>query len=276
MTSAFHANNSFRAGLPSFQTANMYKTKSRAAKSGSSASLGGLSGLNSYAGFAASRTTGTQTGAWGSRSTLPPDGASETKWLGCSIDVEEHVFGETWEQVDEVPGYYELKDGKPLTWMGIEPDLEFRFYHAAESTEENPVLVARGADRFGRVFEQKIDVNKVNPYNATRMEMEALTTCYGNGSMDISIPFLDFYENPNMDKRFDYISGLQAAISTSRRLGFAREARRYQKDVDFLLDFLKNHTAPDTAETNAANSKRNLELCTSAVRERFFSSIPNA
>lgn len=235
--------------------------------------LNGLTGLNSYAGLAASRTAGTSGGRWSSYSSLPPGDASETTWLGYTIDVDEDVFGETWEQVDELPGYYELKDNSPLTWMGIEPDLEFRFYHAAESTEDDPVLVARGADGQGRVFEQKIHLNRINPYNATRMEMKALTTYYNPENKHISIPFLDYYENPKMDDRFDYINSLRSAISASRTLGFVRQARQYEDDIDFLLRVTKNQTSPNAAGHNATNDKRNLELCTSAARERFLSNL---
>ncbi len=235
--------------------------------------LNGLTGLNSYAGLAASRTAGTSGGRWSSYSSLPPGDASETTWLGYTIDVDEDVFGETWEQVDELPGYYELKDNSPLTWMGIEPDLELRFYHAAESTDDDPVLVARGADGQGRVFEQKIHLNRINPYNATRMEMKALTTYYKSENKDISIPFLDYYENPKMDDRFDYINSLRSAISASRTLGFVRQARQYEDDIDFLLRVTKNQASPNAAGLNAANDKRNLELCTSAARERFLSSL---
>lgn len=235
--------------------------------------LNGLTGLNNYAGLAASRTAGTSEGGWSSYSSLPPGDASETTWLGYTIDVDEDVFGETWEQVDKLPGYYELKDGSPLSWMGIEPDLEFRFYHAAESTEGDPVLVARGADGQGRVFEQKIHLNRINPYNATRMEMKALTTYYKSENKDISIPFLDYYENPKMDDRFDYINSLRSAISASRTLGFVRQARQYEDDIDFLLRVTKNQASPNTAGLNAAKDKRNLELCTSAARERFLSNL---
>ncbi len=233
----------------------------------------GLTGLNSYAGLAASRTAGTSGGGWSSYSSLPPGDASETTWLGHTIDVEEDVFGETWEQVDELPGYYELKDNSPLTWMGIQPDLEFRFYHAAESTEDEPVLVARGADGQGRVFEQKIHLNRINPYNATRMEMEALTTYYKSENKDISIPFLDYYDHPKMDDRFDYINSLRSAITASRTLGFVRQARQYQDDIDFLLTVTKNQVSPNAAWLNTAKDKRNLELCTSAARERFLSNL---
>ena len=183
------------------------------------------------------------------------------------------MFGETWEQVDKLPGYYELKDNSPLSWMGIDPDLEFRFYHAAESTEDDPVLVARGADGQGRVFEQKIHLNRINPYNATRMEMKALTTYYNPENKDISIPFLDYYENPKMDDRFDYISSLRSAILASRTLGFVRQARQYEDDINFLLRVTKNQASPNTAGLNAAKDKRNLELCTSAARERFLSNL---
>ena len=50
---------------------------------------------------------------------------------------------ETCAEVDKIPCKYALKDEKAIGWHWKAPGIEYRFFHAAESTEENPVLVLR-------------------------------------------------------------------------------------------------------------------------------------
>ena len=200
--------------------------------------------------FGASRSSDASGKFESSFSAQPPGGASNTKWLGYSIETEKDVSCDSWDKVDEVPGYYELKDGKAIAWIGMYDDLEFRFFHAADSTNENPILIARGADSLGRVFEQRIDVNKINPYNATHMEINAFTQCYSSEYKDISIPFSDFYDSQDLDDRFDFINGLQHAILVNLKQGFVQSARQYQEDIDFLLNAITNHTALACTEHN--------------------------
>ncbi|RAZ54750.1 hypothetical protein DK853_45885, partial [Klebsiella oxytoca] len=46
--------------------------------------------------------------------------------------------------------------------------------YAEESTEENPVVIAKGVDENGKEFEQKININDINLRNASFVEMSAL------------------------------------------------------------------------------------------------------
>ena len=41
------------------------------------------------------------------------------------------------------------------------------FKYADDSTDENPVVLAKGVDENGKEFEQRIYINDVNPSNAT-------------------------------------------------------------------------------------------------------------
>ena len=47
-----------------------------------------------------------------------------------------------------------------------------------DSTDENPVVLAKGVDENGKEFEQRIYINDVNPSNATVVEMRALEAHY--------------------------------------------------------------------------------------------------
>ena len=52
------------------------------------------------------------------------------------------------------------------------------FKYADDSTDENPVVLAKGVDENGKEFEQRIYINDVNPSNATVVEMRALEAHY--------------------------------------------------------------------------------------------------
>ena len=149
-----------------------------------------------------------------------------------------------------MPASYALKEDKAIACIGMYDDRVFRSVHAADSKDEKPSLMARGADSLGRAFEHRIDLNKINPYNATRMEINALTQCYSSEYKDISIPFSDFYDSRDLDDRFDFINGLQHAILVNLKQGFVQSARQYQEDIDFLLNAITNHTALACTEHN--------------------------
>lgn len=259
MTAISYGNYSLASTL-NYQTGGRSKAGNRPARFGS---YSGVSAKNAMA-------------PWSSFSTQPAGSASETQWLGYTVENDENTCGDTWEKVDKLPGFYELKEGRPIGWIEMHPGLEYRFYHAAESTDENPVLVARGVDERGRLFEQKIDLNQINPYNATKVEISALTHVYKPEDRFIAIPFLDYFDDEDvLNTRFDYIGSLQAAISTSGRLGFRETVKNYESNIDLLLKVTKDHTTPAMAAGNRNTSDTNKipELCISAARERFLSAM---
>lgn len=52
--------------------------------------------------------------------------------------------------------------------------VSFYLKYADESTTDNPVINAKGIDEKGNEFEQSINVNTIDPSNATYVEMRAL------------------------------------------------------------------------------------------------------
>ena len=50
--------------------------------------------------------------------------------------------------------------------------------YADDSTDENPVVLAKGVDENGKEFEQRIYINDVDPSSATVVEMRALEAHY--------------------------------------------------------------------------------------------------
>ena len=80
----------------------------------------------------------------------------------------------TFEEVDKIPAKYAVKEDGLLAMCWRNPGAEYRLYQAAESTDENPVVIARGVDEHGKLFEEKIDVRQINPYNTNHLELDAL------------------------------------------------------------------------------------------------------
>ena len=184
----------------------------------------------------------------------------------------------TCPEVDKIPSKYELKDGKAITWCWRAPGIEYRFFHAAESTDENPVLVARGVDEHGKLFEEKIDVKQINPYNTTHLEIDALS-CFKPGHYKtIMTPYGS--DGLGIQERFDFITDYQKDIRACNRLRLTKEAAWLQEEVDFLLSFTMGGTGLEktgsayTVDTNSLadftkENERNLELYSSAARERL-------
>ena len=210
--------------------------------------------------------------------------------FGTKVSNQEHYISAprdgswaTCPEVDKIPSKYELKDGKAITWRWAEPGIEYRFFHAAESTEENPVLVARGVDKHGKLFEEKIDVRKIDPYNINILELAALNDA---ANISLSDPYAGFegYGYRELNERFDFIAGAQEKRMCCNRLRLSEEASRWTKDIDFILSFTGASARPDRVGNNfkldaeslshfARENERNLERYSSAAKERLIYSM---
>ena len=99
--------------------------------------------------------------------------------------------------------------------------LSFYIKYSDESTDSNPIVVAKGVDENGKEFEQKIAINDINPSNASLVEMRALESHInvdkggglsslpnGTGSMGLynRYNFVSMYEDviQHMDKLAKY------------------------------------------------------------------------
>ena len=213
--------------------------------------------------------------------------------FGTKISNQEHYISAprdgswaTCPEIDKIPSKYELKDGGAFAWCWHGEEVEYRFFHAAESTEENPVLVVRGVDEHGKLFEEKIDVRQIDPYNMTCLELEALSHCRPGEHMYISNPYELYagYEDQGIHARFDFITGAQQRIVDCNRLRFSKEAADWKKDMDFILNFTGNLTGTNKTEIGfkidteslshfARENERNLELYSSAAKERLIYSM---
>ena len=138
--------------------------------------------------------------------------------------------------------------GRGVTW---------EFYHAAESTEEYPVLVAKGVDEHGTYFEEKINVKQINPYDTSTLELQALAHFKPGEYKSVSNPYDCMYgQEKGLRERFNFVAGAQTLIHAWRRIGHAGQAGQWNDELNFLLGYTEN-------------IKRNLELYCNAAMERL-------
>lgn len=96
------------------------------------------------------------------------------------------------QQTGNVPKTYTvyMMDEDTLYSGGNGTGLSFYLKWAEDTTEDDPVMVAKGVDENGEEFEQRIRINDINPTNATLVEMRALEAYTGvdkNGGLS-SLP----------------------------------------------------------------------------------------
>lgn len=169
----------------------------------------------------------------------------------------------SWAEVDKIPCKYALKSEGAISWHWHAPGAEYRFYHAAESTDENPVIVARGVDEHGKFFEEKIDVRKIDPYDTNILELQALER-FKPGDFK-SINYYLGADLPEIQERFDFIAGIQEMIEACKELRLTEQVTMDKEDMDFVLSFTGSTARPYRHTVN----KKNLELYSRAARERM-------
>ena len=87
--------------------------------------------------------------------------------------------GEKTFYTAETPKVYQIFTTDNMLWTGGNgTGLSYCLKYADDSTDENPVVLAKGVDENGKEFEQRIYINDVNPSSATVVEMRALEAHY--------------------------------------------------------------------------------------------------
>lgn len=116
--------------------------------------------------------------------------------------------------------------------------LSYYIKYADNSTQEDPVVIAKGVDENGDEFEQTIHINKINPKCATVVEMHALEAHLGvdkNGGLSSLPPETG---NMGLQDRADFMDLFQKQISDMRLLGQQRLAAYYQYGMREYWDFM--------------------------------------
>lgn len=118
--------------------------------------------------------------------------------------------------------------------------LSFYIKYAEGSTEEDPTVIAKGVDENGMEFEQIIHINKINPRNATLVEMRALEAHLGvnkNGGLS-SLPMHPSIGDMGLHDRADFIDWFEQQIKDMKLLGQKRLADYYAYSMRMYSDFM--------------------------------------
>ena len=119
-----------------------------------------------------------------------------------------------------------LKTDDMLFSGGNGTGLSFYIKYAEESTEDNPVVIAKGVDENGKEFEEKININDINLRNASYVEMSAFpqeTGCMG------------------LNDRCDLISSFEKVIQDMNKLGRYDLQMFYMRNMNTYLNANSKH-----------------------------------
>lgn len=138
---------------------------------------------------------------------------------------------------------------------GYGSGLSFYIKYAAESTRENPTVIAKGVDENGKEFEQTIRINDINPRSATVVEMHALESYLGvdkNGGLT-SLPHDPFQGAMGLYDRADFIDLFQNSVRNMNTLGRRELADYYRYSMQMYLDFMqeKGKNGSVSTDTNS-------------------------
>lgn len=109
--------------------------------------------------------------------------------------------------------------------------LSFYIKYADESTEDNPIVVAKGVDENGKEFEQKISINDINPLNASIVEMRALESHYNvdKGGGLTSLP--NGTGTMGLNDRRNFISMFEEAVQDLQKLARYDLSQFYKRNM---------------------------------------------
>ena len=143
-----------------------------------------------------------------------------------------------WQQSNDTKNCLKTED---MLYSGCNgTGLSFYIKYADESTDEEPVVIAKGVDENGNDFEQRIFINKINPSCATVVEMRALEGHYkvkkqgGLTSLPLSSGEL------GLNDRANFISMFEQCIGDMKKLGRYDLSLLWMKSMDTYLGLTKN------------------------------------
>ena len=119
----------------------------------------------------------------------------------------------------------------------------FSFYikYAEESTEDNPVVIAKGVDENGKEFEEKININDINLRNASYVEMSALEAYYNVDKGNSLSYFPQETGCMGLNDRCDLISSFEKVIQDMNKLGRYDLQMFYMRNMNTYLNASSKH-----------------------------------
>ena len=134
-----------------------------------------------------------------------------------------------------------LKTDDMLFSGGKGTGLSFYIKYAEESTEDNPVVIAKGVDENGKEFEEKININDINLRNASYVEMSALEAYYNVDKGNSLSSFPQETGCMGLNDRCDLISSFEKVIQDMNKLGRYDLQMFYMRNMNTYLNASSKH-----------------------------------
>ncbi|WP_444876207.1 hypothetical protein [Agathobacter rectalis] len=134
-----------------------------------------------------------------------------------------------------------LKTDDMLFSSGNGTGLSFYIKYAEESTEDNPVVIAKGVDENGKEFEEKININDINLRNASYVEMSALEAYYNVDKGNSLSSFPQETGCMGLNDRCDLISSFEKVIQDMNKLGRYDLQMFYMRNMNTYLNASSKH-----------------------------------
>ena len=119
--------------------------------------------------------------------------------------------------------------------------LSFYIKYAEESTEDNPVVIAKGVDENAKEFEEKININDINLRNASYVEMSALEAYYNVDRGNSLSSFPPETGCMGLNDRCDLISSFEKVIQDMNKLGRYDLQMFYMRNMNTYLNASSKH-----------------------------------
>ena len=137
------------------------------------------------------------------------------------------------------PKVHQIYMEEDMLWSGGNgTGLSYYLKYAENSTEDDPIVIAKGVDENGDEFEQTIHINKVNPKCATVVEMRALEAHTGVKKLGgfTSLPLET--GAMGLNDRTDFMDLFQNQINDMKQLSQKRAVAYYQYSMKAYWDFM--------------------------------------
>ena len=134
-----------------------------------------------------------------------------------------------------------LKTDDMLFSGGNGTGLSFYIKYAEESTEDNPVVIAKGVDENGKEFEEKININDINLRNASYVEMSALEAYYNVDKGNSLSSFPQETGCMELNDRCDLISSFEKVMQDMNKLGRYDLQMFYMRNMNTYLNASSKH-----------------------------------
>ena len=148
-------------------------------------------------------------------------------------------FAESVNNMASTPKVYNIFTDEDMIWTGGNgTGLSYYLKYAENSTEDDPIVIAKGVDENGDEFEKTIHINEVNPKSATVVEMRALEAHTGIKKLGgfTSLPLET--GAMGLNDRMDFMDMFQKQISDMKLLSQKKAAAYYQYSMQAYWDFM--------------------------------------